>query len=155
MNQDRERELLERDADRVRDRLQGTLEALDQRRHQLAELTDVKKQVREHATPIGLVAGGLLLGTFGLLGYSIYHAVTRKKRLRQERMNALMRFWNHPERLARSKPPKGSLAQQVGRGIVTSALTVAVTELSKRSLRRVLDGQATTSNEAHVAAALR
>lgn len=136
---EKKRELLERSANRTRERLVETLSALDERRH---ELTDVKgqihKQVHEHVKPLAITGGSIVLAVGTVIGVSIYRFATRKERLRQERWNALRRLWNHPERLARKSPPKGSVAAELGRKIVISALTFAAIELTKRSVRQAL-----------------
>jgi len=136
---ERRRELLERSANRTREQLIDTLTALDHRRH---ELTDVKGQVRrqvhEHAMPIAIGAGAVIAAVGAALGLSIYHLATRRERLRRERWKALHRLWEHPERIARKNPPKGTLASDIGRKVVTSALTFAALELTKRAIKGAL-----------------
>src|SRR5205085_2475559 len=113
---EKKRELLERAANRTRERLVETLNALDDKRH---ELTDVKglvhDQVVEHKKPILITGGSIVLAVSSIVGWSIYRFATRKERLREERWKALRRYWNHPERLARKDPPNGSLAAELGR----------------------------------------
>ena len=99
---ERRRELLERSANRTREQLIETLTAIDHRRH---ELTDIKKQVHEHAAPIAIGGGAIVTAIGAALGLSIYHFATRKQRIRRERWKALQRLWEHPERLARKNPP--------------------------------------------------
>ena len=136
---EKKRELLERSANRTRERLIGTLSALDEKRH---ELTDVKgrihKQVHEHRKPLAITGGSIVLAVGTIIGVSIYRLATRKERVREERWKALRRFWNHPERLARKDPPSGSVAAELGRKILVSALTFAAIELTKRGVRNAL-----------------
>lgn len=138
--EDRARELLERSANRTRERLVDTLAALDRRRH---EVTDhpkelVKYEIRKHGTAVALTATSIILGVGGVIGLSVYRLATREQRRREERWRALRRVWNHPERLARRDPPKGSLASDLGRKVLMSALTWVAVEMTKRSLKRAL-----------------
>lgn len=136
---DNRRELLERSANRTREQLVETLSALDHRRHELADVKgQVKKQLHEHAKPIAITAGLAIAGLGTLIGISIYHLATRRERLRRERWTALRRLWEHPERLARKNPPKGTLASDIGRKVITSLLTFAAIELAKRAIKRAL-----------------
>lgn len=136
---ERKRELLERSANRTRERLIETLSALDDKRHELTDVKGmVKREMREHRTPIAITLGSVLLGVGGIVGWSIYRLATRRERLRGERWKALRRLWNHPERLARKDPPSGSLASEIGRKVLVSALTFAALELTKRTAHRLL-----------------
>ncbi len=136
---DRRRELLERSANRTREQLIETLGALDHRRHELTDVKgQVKKQVQDHAAPIAIGAGAVIAALGTVIGLSIYHLATRRERTRRERWNALTRIWEHPERLARKNPPKGTLASDIGRKVVTSAMTFAAIELAKRAVKSAL-----------------
>lgn len=136
---EKKREMLERAANRARERLVETLNALDEKRH---ELTDVKglakREVIEHKKPILITGGSIVLAIGTIVGVSIYRFATRKERLREERWKALRRYWNHPERLARKDPPKGSLAAELGRKILIGTLTFAALELTKRTISNAL-----------------
>jgi hypothetical protein len=129
------RELLERSANRTRERLVDTLSELDHRRH---DVTDVHKQIAEHKKPIVLGGLAIVLAVGTAIGVSIYHLATRRERVRRERWRALHRLWEHPERVARKKVPKGTLASEIGRKVITSALTFVALELTKRTVRRAL-----------------
>jgi hypothetical protein len=136
---ERRRELLERSANRTREHLIETLSALDHRRHELTDVKgQVRKQVHEHAAPIAIGAGAVIAALGTAIGLSIYHLATRKERIRRERWRALQRLWEHPERLARKNPPKGTLASDIGRKVVTSAMTFAAIELTKRAVKASL-----------------
>lgn len=132
---EKKRAILERSANRTRERLMDTITALAQRRH---EITDVKGQLREHAAPIAIAGGAIVIALGTALGLSIYHFATRRERLRKERWTALRRIWNHPERLAQREHPKGSFASEVGRKVAFSVLTYVALELTKRTVRRAL-----------------
>ncbi|MBI2390553.1 MAG: hypothetical protein HYV09_13265 [Deltaproteobacteria bacterium] len=137
---DRARELLERSANRTRERLVDTLAALDHRRHEVTDHpTDlVKYELHEHATAVAIAASSIILGIGGVIGLSVYRLATRDRRRSEERWDALRRVWKHPERIARRNPPKGSLASDLGRKVLMSALTYVAIEMTKRTLQRVL-----------------
>jgi hypothetical protein len=138
---EKKRELLERAANRTRERLIDTLASLDHKRH---DLTDggvkgiVHREVEEYKKPIAITAGSIILAVSGIVGWSVYRLATRKQRIREERWKALRRIWNHPERIARKDPPKGSLASELGRKVLVSALTFAALEMTKRGVRNAL-----------------
>ncbi len=94
-----DREALEREAERVRARLYGTLDVLDQRRH---EVLDVKHQVEEHVVPV--MAGGAVffVGIGGVVALAIHHAVHARRHRGRERMNALLRMWRRDRSSRRS-----------------------------------------------------
>jgi hypothetical protein len=139
MNDEEKRELLERSANRTRARLLDTIEALDQRRHEVMDVRgQLERQVEAHMKPLAVV-GGLVVTTLGsVLGISIYWAATRRERLRRERWSALRRLWEHPERIARKDPPKGSMAWSIGRKVLTATLTYVALEATKRMVRTAL-----------------
>lgn len=138
---EKKRELLERAANRTRERLVETLGALDEKRH---ELTDggvkglAMREVEEHKKPLIIGGASIVLAVSTIVGVSVYRLATRKERLREERWKALRRYWNHPERIARKNPPKGSLAAELGRKILIGTLTFAALELAKRTMKNAL-----------------
>lgn len=138
------RDDLERAANRTRERLLDTLSALDHRRHEVQDhpVELLEAEMHEHMTPIAITTGALILGISSAIGWSVYRLATRDQRRREERWNALRRFWNHPERLARSSPPEGSLASQLGRKVLLSAIGWASVELTKRSLLPLIRSRA-------------
>lgn len=118
---------LEQRADLLRERLAHTLDELERRRH---DLTSVRAQVRLH--PEALVAAGaaVLLTVGGGIALGVLRARTRQERLRRERLAAVRRLWQQPERIARREP--GVLAR-IGRGILISAGTAAGLWLLRRA----------------------
>lgn len=134
------RDDLEREANRTRARLLDTLEALDQRRH---DVTDdprafLVERLGDHSKVTAGATSALVFGAAGALGWSVYRLATRDRRRRQERWNALRRFWAHPELVARRSPPQGTLAEQLGRKLLTSAIGWIGVELARRSLSSVM-----------------
>ncbi|WP_438025208.1 hypothetical protein [Sorangium sp. So ce233] len=125
-----QREEFERKADELRDRLLHTIEAIDQRRH---AILDVKTQVRRHGA--GVVTGGLMLVLMG--GAAVISAIrearARDARLRRERVQALVRFWRHPDWVApRGKP---SVPREIGRKILVGAVSFLAIQLIRRGIR--------------------
>ncbi len=90
------REELERRANQVRAQLFATLEALDQRRHELADRFN-PAHLRRYAVPAALAAGALVGCGIAL---SAYCAHRRRQHINRERWLALQRMWWHPERVA-------------------------------------------------------
>lgn len=129
-----QREEFERKADELRDRLLHTIEAIDRRRH---ALLDVKTQVRRHGA--GVATGGLLLVIMG--GAAVIALVREarardERRLRGERVRALVRFWRHPDWVApRGKP---SVPREIGRKILVGAVSFAAMQLIRRGIRLTL-----------------
>lgn len=136
----RARFALERQANRTRERLYDTLSELDHRRHEVMDHpgTLMKAELREHMKPIAITTGTMILSVSSLIGWSVYRLSTRDRRRRAERWNALRRFWMHPERLARRAPPEGTLASQLGRKVLMSAIGYAAVELTKRTVSRAI-----------------
>ena len=124
---------LEMEANRVRSRLLDTLERLDRKRH---EITNVRLQVREHAPELAAVGGALALLLGGSVLLAVLGARRHERKLREERVRAIGRFWRHPEWLAQKK--RSSLAGEIGRKVLVGMVTFAAIELAKRGVRRAL-----------------
>jgi hypothetical protein len=126
------REQLEQDANLLRERIAQNLESLDQRSH---EAFDVKAQATRHPLPLVVVGAGSVLALLSSAAVAVY----RKRRGRspmQERLAALKRVWEHPERLASNHPEPigGEILRRVTIGVVTF---VAV-HLAKRALIKLI-----------------
>lgn len=98
-----ERKELERRADLIRSRLATTLEALDTRRH---ELLDPRYQFREHARGTIVAAVGVVVSLIGGLAAAYYHSRETARHPFRTRWRALVRAWQHPERLAVRSPER-------------------------------------------------
>lgn len=128
---DGQREVFERRADELRERLLHTIAALDQRRH---ALLDVKTQVRQHGA--GVIVGGLMLTIMGGAVVIALAQEARGERLRRERVRALVRFWKHPDWVApRGKP---SVPREIGRKILVGAVSFLAVQLIRRGIRLTL-----------------
>ncbi|WP_437674731.1 hypothetical protein [Sorangium sp. So ce131] len=130
-----QREAFERKADELRERLMHTIEAIDQRRH---ELLDVGAEVRRSGP--GVVVGGLLLAVMG--GAAVIALVqdvragARGERLRGERIRALVRSWRHPDWVAAQGKP--SVPREIGRKILIGAASFLAMQLIRRGIRLTL-----------------
>jgi hypothetical protein len=85
-------------ADRVREELLRTLEALDERRRQATDL-----QLQWQANRVYLLEAALAVAAV-VTGAKLL-SVWRRRHLPQRRRRALERGWNHPERVARGRKP--------------------------------------------------
>jgi hypothetical protein len=122
--------LLERRANVVRSRLLRAVDALDARRHQV---TEVGVLAKEAAPRVGLSLLGIVALTAGsVLGFRAYLRSRRKRLLgyRVKRLVGSFRF----ER----KPP---FAVEALQRITMTALTVFVTEATRRALVNAIDGR--------------
>ena len=124
---------LERQADLTRARLMETLEAIDRRRHLFL---DVRHQVAEHKTPIMITAGIFASAISAGIGLLLYRLSHRDERRRHERVVALRRSWQHPERVGRYKdrPFLVELLRKVAMG----TLTFAAMKLAKTAVQKAL-----------------
>jgi hypothetical protein len=105
---------LEREADEVRARLAATLSALDRRRH---EMLSLGTQVRKHQRQISLASGLASSFLLAVAASTVVRVRRRQQRRRQERIDAAMRFWRHPEWLARRR----SFAARAMAGVAAGA----------------------------------
>jgi hypothetical protein len=87
----------EANADRIRSDLLRTLNELDRRRH---EVTDWRTQLRSNWPFVAAAAGVAGAVVAARLLIERLTERRREKNLRRERIAALRRFWEHPERLA-------------------------------------------------------
>jgi hypothetical protein len=120
---------LELRANQTRTRLLGTIDALDRRRH---ELTDLRLQLRRHAPGVLAAFGGLLIGVGATAAIVLYRQSLHERRLRRERMRAIARLWQHPDRIAvRPSPLRGAL-----RLVLVALATMATTTFGTYRLER-------------------
>ena len=130
---------LEREANQMRERLLGTLGELDHRRHAVRDHPSelVRRKLVVYRRPIAMAVGAVVLGLASVLSWSVYRLATREPRRREERWAALRRIWKHPERVARNSVPEGTLALQVGRKVLLSAIGWIAVDLTKKALSAV------------------
>jgi hypothetical protein len=130
---DESRARLELEANRVRSRLMDTLDVIDRRRH---DLLDVRLQLRQHTDLLAKGLGGLALLIGGGIALGVYRSRARRQHLREERMRALTRFWQHPDRIAREK--RQSMLAEIGRKLLVGVATFTAMQLVKRQVRLAL-----------------
>jgi len=121
---------LERKADVTRARLLGTIDELERRRH---EVLDLKLQLRRHPGQVISALGGLFIGVGVTAGVLLYRQNRHERRVRQERLRALLRLWRHPERIAARTSPLGTAA----RIILVAVATMATTTLGAHQIERI------------------
>ncbi len=120
-------------ADRVRSELVLTLRELERRR-QVA--TDVPYQLQKHMGLIASAAGAAVVA----LGIGVVVARVRSRNRRsvlfQERMRAVIRAWENPERIA-TRAKNRHLPTELGRKVVLAFAMALVARLAKQSAKRV------------------
>lgn len=89
---------LKRREERLRSRLAGTLEALDMRRH---EFFNVRHQLGHLRKPLAYVGAGVAVLVGIHIARSAYQAHQWKAHKNRERWQAVLRMWEHPERILR------------------------------------------------------
>jgi hypothetical protein len=124
-----DREHLEHEADLVRARLLGTIGELDRRRH---ELLNLKLQLRRHAGDLVSVFGGLLVGAGTTAAVLVIRERRREQRLRKERLRAVARLWEHPERIAARRSAVGTALRMV----LVALTAMATTMIGSRRIER-------------------
>lgn len=122
---------LERRANVVRSRLLRAVDALDSRRRQIS---NVGKQAKRLVVPAALVA----LGVVALIGGSVfavgYALKKRRRRSLSGRVSTAVQVFD------RAREP--SLARRVLERITLTVVSIAATEIAKRTTRNALDGRA-------------
>lgn len=122
--------ILERRANVVRSRLLRTVDALDARRHQV---TEVGVQAKEVAPKVGVsLLGVVALGMGTAFGLRALFK-SRRERLFSYRVQRLLGSFR-----VEKKP---SFAAEAFQRIAMTALTVLVTEATRRSFKNVIDGR--------------
>jgi hypothetical protein len=114
-------------ADVARDRLLDTISAIDRRRH---EVMDWRLQLRQHLTQLALVSAAVVGGLAIVIGAGLYRAKLLVDHRRRERVRALGRFWQHPERMA-TQQRGGPLRAALMSGFIT-LLTLAAARMARR-----------------------
>jgi hypothetical protein len=127
---DGERESLEHEADLVRARLLGTIGELDRRRH---ELLDIKLQLRRHAGDLLSIFGGLWVGAGATVAILFVRERRREQRVRKERLRAIVRLWQHPERIAARRSALGAALRMV----LVAFTAMATTMVGSRQIERL------------------
>jgi hypothetical protein len=118
---------LERRADVVRSRLAGTLAALERRRREWSHPTDrIASKLRTHARTIAWIGAGALVALVAAVGVTVVRARQQRKNRGHERIRALQRLWNHPERIGRDEQPP--FVTRLIRSVVVSLFSAAGSE---------------------------
>lgn len=122
---------LERRANVIRSRLLRTIDALDHRRHQVAEVTHHAKRLAKPAafTALGVFAGCAAIG----IGIHAFVKSRRKKNLGYRVQQMLERL-----QIVQTRP---SILEDVVRKLAVSVTTIVAAEVAKRSAKNLLDGR--------------
>lgn len=129
-----DRAQVEHTADRIRDELLLTLEELDRRR---ARAMDVQYQLMRHRELV-MMAGGAVLVLVGLgVGVAVWRARHREEILAKKRRKAVLRAWEHPERLAASAESR-PLSVELGRKLVLIFGGALASSIAKSSVRTLV-----------------
>ncbi len=123
-----ERDRLERRANVIRSRLLRAVDALDTRRHQVAEIGG---HVKRLAVPVGAAIIGIALATAAAA-----FAITRLIKVRaQRRLSARLGKWLAP------KPKRPSIFEDALRKVTVTVLGIVAGELAKRMAKNVMNGR--------------
>lgn len=125
---------IETTADRIREELLTTLKELDRRRHQA---TDLQLQIQKHSDLLLMVG----VGAVALLGVGLGVGAARKRVRRRHvlsrRFDALVRAWDHPERLAtraKERPLPMELLRKVASTFLITLATRYVRQLAEAAM---------------------
>ncbi len=127
------REQMEKAADRIRDELMVTLKELDRRRH---AATDIRTQLRGRA-PILIGVG---VGLVGISAGTAFLVARRRRRVAKQvrpRWNALVRAWEHPNRLA-TRAAERPFPVALGQKLAISFAVAFGTQIARRIARSML-----------------
>jgi len=130
------REQIEKTADRIRDELLTTLKELDRRRH---DATDLHHQFEAHIDTLVMVGVGaaVLLGVG--LGAMAVSRRSKRKHVLKRRARAMVRAWEHPDRLA-TKAKDRPLPVELGRKVLTTVVMAFATRYAKQFADSVMGG---------------
>lgn len=123
---------LESEADHIRAHLASVLSALDRRRQ---EMLNLSLQAHRHRRQLSVVSGVASMVVLAAASGAIARAHARGQRKWQQRSDAALRFWFHPERLARRR----SFIARALTGLLATAMAGAVgaSVLTWTAVRRV------------------
>jgi hypothetical protein len=124
------RDVLEQQANVIRSRLVRTIDVLDKRRHQIAEIGG---HVKRLAVPTALAVIGVAVATAAAA-----FAVTRLVRVRRER-HLSYRVQKMLAPLVAEKRP--SILHEAARRVTVTVLGIVAAEVAKRTAKNVLDGR--------------
>jgi hypothetical protein len=136
---DEQRSRLERRANVIRSRLLRSIDALDHRRHQVQQ---IGRHAKRLAMPLaGFVVGGMVVAVGALFAVRALLERRRERRLSYRVAKAVASF------RAEDKPP---FWQEALRRLSLTALSILVSELSKRGAKAVVDGRTLAFLPSHV-----
>lgn len=132
---DAQREALEARANLLRARLANTIDVIgDRTRAMVDPRTQIKRNMKAIVV-VGAVAGAVVMGS---VLSAIVGARRRAKRLPQERVAAVSRWWKHPDRVASTN--HGSILGSILRNVIVGAGSYFALQAVKQAGLRALPG---------------
>jgi hypothetical protein len=135
---DEQRSRLERRANVIRSRLLRTIDALDNRRHQVQE-------IGHHAKRLAVPIAGSVVGAAVVAAGTVFAIRALFERRRERHFSYRLAKAIAPFR-AETKPP---FWQEALRKVTLTALGILATELAKRGSKALMDGRAIAFLPAH------
>jgi hypothetical protein len=122
----------EQKADRIRGELLRSIDELDRRRHEALDW-----RIQLHRNWRVLAAAGGVMGALVAARLLLAKLAERRrvKHVRRERVEALRRFWAHPERVA---PSRHSGPVEWGMNVMGIFGSAVATRLSRRAARQLV-----------------
>jgi hypothetical protein len=131
-------EALEARANFLRSRLANTIDSIATRARDFASpRVQLARNVKKIAVA-GAVMGAVLIGSVVL---AIVRARGRRHRMPQERVQALARWWKHPERVASTR--KQPIMFEIARNVIVGAISFLSIQYLKRAGSRALPASTT------------
>lgn len=127
-----QREILERRANLIRARLLRTIDALDHRRHQISE---IRKRARSAVVPVAIA----LLGAGALAVGAVFVARAAIRRRRSHLVDSARALTHRLRGLTIER--RRSFARDLLQRVTTSAVTIVVAELVRRTTKNAFDGR--------------
>ncbi len=122
---DRSREDIAREANRVRAKLLYTVEQLDRRRH---NALDIGRRIGSHMVPIAIASGLVAVAMVATVGVAAHRIATARARRRRDRWQRIVSLWNHPGRGLQSQRPSfwSEALRSMGLSLVQWVVSVPV-----------------------------
>jgi len=123
-------QLLEHEVEVIRDNVTQIANELDQRRR---NLFDWRYQLKRHATTTMLVGAAVLLAFGATVAFGKWQRRRKTRPMKKARQlrDAVIRAWDHPERVARPR-------QNIGAKVLTAAVAGATGVAAKSLTRRLI-----------------
>jgi hypothetical protein len=125
-----DKQLLEDQANRIRQSLLAKVDELDRRRHELEVMRD---KAVEMVPRVAIAAGAMLVAVAGAVAYGIVQS--RRRRREKGRLGVLAELLENPDRAIKRRRP--SVLSQIGRKVLLMAAGVVIHRAVNESLRKL------------------